>query len=447
MVRLLSRKMKDSGIEWIGEIPEDWDTIKIKNVASIHGRIGYRGYTVDDLVGEGEGAITLSPTNIIGTTLNLDKCSFISWTKYNESPEIMVYPGDIVFVKTASVGKTAFIEDIDEKITINPQFVVFKDIQINNKFLFYSLISTVIQERLKLDLAGGVINTITQNNIYNYKITITNEQEQQRIANFLDKKVAEIDHILEKTRESIEEYKKYKQSIITEAVTKGLNPDVQMKDSGIEWIGEIPEHWDTVKIKHLAAHKEGLFLDGDWIESDIITSEGVRYLTTGNIGEGYFKEQGDGFISEETLKKMNCLIVYPGDLVISRLNKPIGRACLLPYTHDKYVIAVDNVVLRPNPKLYNRLFLKFAMNIDGYSEEANMISRGATMPRISRTLLGNIKLPIPSSDEQQKIANFLDKKVAEIDTTLSQKEKLLSDLEAYKKSLIYECVTGKREVI
>jgi type I restriction enzyme S subunit len=214
-----------------------------------------------------------------------------------------------------------------------------------------------------------------------------------------------------------------------------------MKDSGIEWIGEIPEDWDTVKIKHLAAHKEGLFLDGDWIESDIITSEGVRYLTTGNIGEGYFKEQGDGFISEETLKKMNCLIVYPGDLVISRLNKPIGRACLLPYTHDKYVIAVDNVVLRPNPKLYNRLFLKFAMNIDGYSEEANMISRGATMPRISRTLLGNIKLPIPSSDEQQKIANFLDKKVAEIDHILVKTRESIEEYKKYKQSLITEAVT------
>lgn len=214
-----------------------------------------------------------------------------------------------------------------------------------------------------------------------------------------------------------------------------------MKDSGVEWIGAIPEHWEVVKIKNLAGYKGGLFLDGDWIESDIITSEGVRYLTTGNIGEGYFKEQGDGFISEETLKKMNCLIVYPGDLVISRLNKPIGRACLLPDTHDKYVIAVDNVVLRPNPKLYNRLFLKFAMNIDGYSEEANMISRGATMPRISRTLLGNIKLPIPSSDEQQKIANFLDKKVAEIDHILDKTRESIEEYKMFKQSIITEAVT------
>ena len=215
----------------------------------------------------------------------------------------------------------------------------------------------------------------------------------------------------------------------------------RMKDSRIEWIGEIPEYWDTVKIKHLADHKEGLFLDGDWIESDIITSEGVRYLTTGNIGEGYFKEQGDGFISEETLEKMNCLIVYPGDLVISRLNKPIGRACLLPDTHEKYVIAVDNVVLRPNPKLYNRLFLKFAMNIDGYSEEANMISRGATMPRISRTLLGNIKLPIPPYHQQQNIANFLDKKVAEIDHILEKTRESIEEYKKYKQSTITEAVT------
>ena len=215
----------------------------------------------------------------------------------------------------------------------------------------------------------------------------------------------------------------------------------KMKDSGIDWIGEIPEDWDTVKIKNLATQKDGLFLDGDWIESNIIASEGIRYLTTGNIGEGYFKEQGDGFISEETLNDMNCLVVYPGDLVISRLNKPIGRACILPDTHDKYVIAVDNVVLRPNAKLHDKLFLKFVMNVDGYSDEANMISRGATMPRISRTLLGNIRLPIPPLSQQQKISNFLDKKVAEIDHILEKTRESIEEYKKYKQSIITEAVT------
>ena len=135
------------------------------------------------------------------------------------------------------------------------------------------------------------------------------------------------------------------------------------------------------------------------------------------------------------------LVVYPGDLVISRLNKPIGRACLLPNTHDKYVIAVDNVVLRPNSKMYDKLFLKFVMNVDGYSEESNIISRGATMPRISRTLLSNIKIPTPPLIQQQKIANFLDQKVSEIDHILKKTRESIEEYKKYKQSLITEAVT------
>ena len=119
-------EMKDSGVEWIGKIPKYWEINKLKNISSIYGRIGFRGYTVNDLVSEGEGAITLSPSNIEEQKLKLDKLTYISWEKYEESPEIKVYNEDIVFVKTASVGKVAYIEGLLEKATINPQFVVFK---------------------------------------------------------------------------------------------------------------------------------------------------------------------------------------------------------------------------------------------------------------------------------------------------------------------------------
>ena len=104
----------------------------------------------------------------------------------------------------------------------------------------------------------------------------------------------------------------------------------EMKDSGIEWIGQIPHRWKTVRVKHLATQKESLFLDGDWINSDIITTEGIRYLTSGNVGEGVYKEQGNGYISEDTFRKLNCLEAFPGDLMISRLNEPVGRCCIVP---------------------------------------------------------------------------------------------------------------------
>lgn len=215
----------------------------------------------------------------------------------------------------------------------------------------------------------------------------------------------------------------------------------QMKDSGIEWLHKIPLTWKVIKIKNIASGEKNSFADGDWIESNVIVEEGVRYLTTGNIGEGYYKEQGNGFISEETLAMMNCLVVFPGDLVISRLNNPIGRACRLPAMYEKYVIAVDNVVLRPELDLFDLDYLMYAMNIDGYSEEANMASRGATMPRISRTLLGNLKLPNPSVAEQKKIAEYLMPKVSLIDNIIEKTKESIEEYKKYKQALITETVT------
>lgn len=214
----------------------------------------------------------------------------------------------------------------------------------------------------------------------------------------------------------------------------------QMKSSGIGWIKDIPSSWEINKVKYLATEPGTLFLDGDWIESDVIEERGIRYLTTGNVGAGFYKEQGCGYISEKTFSELHCLNVYPGDLMISRLNEPIGRACIIPDTESRYVVAVDNVILRPNAN-YNKKFIMYGMNADGYAEHANMIARGATMSRISRSQLGQFWLAFPNIEEQQAIADFLDKECAQIDSIAADLEKQIALLQQYKKSLITETVT------
>lgn len=214
----------------------------------------------------------------------------------------------------------------------------------------------------------------------------------------------------------------------------------KMKDSGIEWIGMIPEEWEITRVKYLAQDTDSIFIDGDWIESDIIVESGVRYLTTGNVGAGYFKEQGSGYITEETFKKLNCLKVLPGDLMISRLNEPIGRACIVPDTEEKYVVAVDNVILRPDDN-YNKKYLMYCMNTDGYANAGKEAARGATMQRVSRTLLGGFYVPVASKEEQQLIAEFLDDKVGKIDEILVDLNNQVEILSKYKKSVITQAVT------
>ncbi|MBN8641607.1 MAG: restriction endonuclease subunit S [Flavobacteriales bacterium] len=212
------------------------------------------------------------------------------------------------------------------------------------------------------------------------------------------------------------------------------------KTINIDWLDKLPSQWKTIQIKQLKNGDNTVFIDGDWIESHVITEGGIRYLTTGNIGAGYYKEQGVGFINEETFEKLNCTEVFPGDLLISRLNEPIGRACIIPDLGYRIITAVDNVILRPK-KPFNVRYLMHLMNSPEYSAYTSLISRGATMKRISRGLLGGIKIPFPSGEEQIKIADFLDYKTNLVDLTIEKKKKLIDLLKEKRQAVINEALT------
>ena len=212
------------------------------------------------------------------------------------------------------------------------------------------------------------------------------------------------------------------------------------KESGIEWIGKIPEAWEVKRLKNLCTSNGSMIADGDWIESPDISDEGIRYYTTGNIGDGVFKNQGDGFISESTFNKLNCTAVYPGDLVFSRLNNPIGRACIIPNNYPICIVAVDNVIVRPDSK-YDKRFLVYISMCPGYQETNMLIARGTTMQRMSRSQLQNVDMPIPPLADQQRIADYLDKKCGEINSLIALQEQMIEKLKAYKQSVITEAVT------
>ena len=215
-----SAPMKDSGIPWIGPIPQHWELSRIKYHTQIKGRIGFRGYTEADLVEEGEGAITLSPSNLGNMAMDYTECSYISWFKYNESPEIQIINGDILFVKTgSSYGKTCLVQNLPMSATINPQLVVFKKISINHKLLAYILQTTYIKFQSELAVVGGTIPTMSQNKIGNFFLVLPPKFEQQAIAEYLDKKCGEIDAIIQDKQQQLEKLEEYKKAIIFEYVT------------------------------------------------------------------------------------------------------------------------------------------------------------------------------------------------------------------------------------
>lgn len=212
------------------------------------------------------------------------------------------------------------------------------------------------------------------------------------------------------------------------------------KDSGVEWLGEVPEHWFRIAIKFLATEKNSLFLDGDWIESKNISDSGIRYITTGNVSIGEYKEQGSGFISEKTFVELGCKEVLENDILISRLNLPIGRSCLVPNLNSRVITSVDNVIFRPNSN-YSKKYLVYLFSSANYFYQTESLGRGATMQRISRTLLGNIRISLPDLDEQNQIVSFLDYETSRINNLIAKQEKLIKLLDEHRKSIISHAVT------
>jgi type I restriction enzyme S subunit len=213
-------KLVFSGNDWLGEVPEQWAVRRIKEICTLVGRIGFRGYSVDDLVSENEGAISMSPSNMVDGLVNLDKCTWLSWEKYYESPEIQIKAKDVIMVKTGStIGKTAFVECVETPMTINPQLMIFKEVKCNERFLFYYLISKIIQDVIPLHNTGSTIPTMTQEGIGKLPVPYPDLVEQTAIAEYLDWETAKLDQLSKNVGDVIERLQEYRSALITAAVT------------------------------------------------------------------------------------------------------------------------------------------------------------------------------------------------------------------------------------
>lgn len=411
------REMKDSGM------------IRLKYVVDIFGRIGFRGYTEQDLVDENEGAITLSPSNIQNMKMDYSKCSFLTWQKYYESPEIKIKNGDVLFVKTGSTyGKVGYVENLPMEATINPQLVVFKNISMNSKLLFYMLQMSFVKDQCELAVVGGTIPTMSQVKIGNIYIPFPSLVEQQRIAEFLDRECGKIDGLKADIQAQIDTLEQYKRSVITEAVTHGLNPSAPMKDSGIPWGGETPEYWKVGRIGGLYELRNQKVSDKDFMPLSVTMKGILPQLET----------------AAKTNDGDNRKLVRMGDFAINSRSDRRGSCGISDYDGS---VSLINTILKPrnrmNAKYYNWLF-HTPMFADEFYKWGHGIVDDLWTTNWSE--MKRISIPLPPLDEQQEIADYLDNKCAEIEQIIADKKSQIETLDGYKKSLIYEYVTGKKEV-
>ncbi len=349
-----------------------WEKLKLDELCTIKGRIGYRGYTKADLVEKGNGAITLSPTNIISNKLSFNKNSYISWEKYYESPEIMLEIGDIVFCKTASIGKLAFVEKLPEKTTINPQFVVLKNITCNAKFLHYYMQSTFFKAQLSKIIGGTAIPTVSQKNFGNLIIFIPPLAEQESIVAKLDAAFAKIDEAINAATAKETEVQMLKASMLSSS----FNGDAVMWTN--KPLGEVCEILDKLRKPITKIDRK----------SGVIP----YYGATGVV------DRVDDFIFNEKLVLVgeDGAKWKRGDKTAFIIN---GKAWVNNHAH----------VLRPYDGVLIHEWLEYYLT----SIDLSPWVHGATVPKLNQTQLRSIPIPIPPLEEQERIVARLDEAFSE----------------------------------
>lgn len=426
------RTMKDSGIEWIGQIPEEWNIYPTKRFFRHTKTLaGEQVDLYERLALTMNGVIKRSKDDSEG----LQPERFDTYQVLREN-ELVFKLIDLANVKTSRVGLSPYTG------IVSPAYIVLSNKSKDNRFFYYFFMSMYYNEIFNNLGDNGVRSSLNAQDLLDVPMVSIPVETQSRIADFLDEKCGEIDRYIEKQQKIIEKLKAYKQAVITEAVTKGLDPTVPMKDSGIEWIGEIPEHWCIHKLCWDYSSMLGKMLDAKRANGDnmhpYIKNADVQWdeINTDNLDEMNFEET-----------ELERYSIRPGDLMICEGGE-IGKCAIIPDDFPQgvfYQKALHRVRQRISTKgcirfLFYLMFCMAKNNCFGTSPEK------ATIAHLPGDALNQLRLPYPPTDEQRGITLHLDNKCAEIDETISKTQMTIDKLAEYKKSLIYEAVTGKIEV-
>lgn len=413
----MTRLMRESNVDWIGQIPEDW---KLNNVGSLFQN------RVDKVSDFDFKPLSVTKNGIFPQLENVAKSN-------NHSDRKKVCAGDFVINSRSDRKMSSGISPLDGSVSLI-NTVLYGD-EIIPDFTKYLLKNYGFAEEF-YRWGTGIVADLWSTNFERMKrITVPypSREEQYKIASFLDEKVSQIDSILEDTKKSIEEFQSYKKAMITETVTHGLNRDCKMKESGIDLIGVVPSNWHIIKIKYLLSERSVKSQTG--LEEPLSMSQRYGLIPTKDME--YIPNMSSSNIGNKT--------VNVDDLVFNKLKAHLGVFATSKYNG---IVSPDYAVYFSKGKT-NVKFLEYLFKTPQYINEFKKYSRGvgAGLTRLYTNELFNIKCAVPDLKEQTTIVNYINYKILEIDDLIEQKQQLLTEFEAYKKSLIYEYITGKKEVL
>ena len=427
-----------SGAEWIGEVPVSWGTCRLK----AHLRRNEPRNPGDQQV--------LSLYREFGIIPKDSRDDNHNVTSEDTSNYKYVRPGDFVINKMKAWQGSVAVSDYEG--VVSPAYYIyhFTDDVYERRYFHYLLRSCYKEEFMRLS-AGIRIGQwdLSSEDLDNVTILVPSKDEQVAIAAYLDKATDSIDTLIKEAKASIDEYKAWKASIIYEAVTKGLDKDAEMKDSGVEQIGSIPFTWDCVQIARvLEKSRAGIMVGpfGSSLTNAVVGPEEGKYKIYGqaNLIRKDFS-YGDKYITEFKYHELSNYVVVPGDIAVSMMGT-IGKCKVIPNDIEEGIMDSHLIKLRLGERM-NPYFFEYAYESIAVFEQIMTRSKGSIMTGLNSSIVKSLYIPVPELEEQISIVIYLDKICQFIDSLISEKELLISDLEAYKKSLIFEVVTGKRKVV
>ena len=424
--------MKNSGIEWIGQIPDSWDVCRIKNLPD---------YSVENCFIDGDwiespdiadsGIRYLTTGNVGDGQFKYQGNGYITQETFGKLNCKFAYPGDWVIARlNAPYGRSCILPSDEERYVLAVDIVILRT-KYNKKYFCYFTQCQEFQHTVEDYARGTAMKRISRTNLGAVKIVLPSIVEQGSIVDCLDVKCAKIDKLIEVQQAQIEKLKEYKQSVITEAVTKGLDPTAPMKDSGVEWIGKIPEDWELIKIGSLFACRNEKVSDSEF--SPLSVSRGGIVPQMENVAKS---DAGD-----------NRKLVLKNDFVInsrSDRKQSCGVSSL-----DGSVSLINTVLYPIAANVIIPEYVNIVMKNYGFAEEFYRWGHGivADLWTTRWQEMKIIVLPIPSIEIQKQIVKTLSKRIDTINTLIALKQSKIDKLQEYKKSLIYEYVTGKKEIV
>ena len=429
-----SEALKPSGIPWIGDIPKAWKVLKTRRLfRDVKRIVGNKASECERLSLTLQGVLKRDKEASEG----LQPTKFDGYQILRKN-ELVFKLIDLENIKTSRVGISPFEEGM-----VSPAYIVLTNNSDNNKFYYYYYMFLYNSHIFNYLGGDGVRSALNANDLLNIPIPLPPQPEQEAIARYLDDKCSQVDATVEKEKLAIAKLKEYKQAVITEAVTKGLNPHAPLKPCGIPWIGDIPEAWERTKLKRLleipitdGPHETPLFIDEGipFISAEAIKNNTVNF----DLKRGYISKEEHLRFSKKCKPKVH-------DIFMVKSGATTGNIALVETT-EEFGIWSPLALMRSNKERLYFKYLFYYLQSHLFKKQVEQFWSYGTQQNIGMEVLGNLFLAYPPPIEQEAIARYLDDKCSQVEDVIAQKEAIIVKLNDYKKSLIYECVTGKKKV-